>query len=188
MNRDTQRFLKLKWPKPAIRDSRNTLDRLIFLYDGSWVRKCAKQISQFFQISSWRKEGRGGGNWTVKKPLGIVKNRLPRGGERRKEQGAKSRKKKGGEKKEKKIHKNGIYIGIQWPRLNCRFSGGLKWRSGQEWENSSKPNPGFCSRTVEPANPLKKYGYILYHFPSCHLTSPPDHLFPLFCRCTHFFL
>lgn len=65
-----------------------------------------------------------GGNWTAKKPRGIVKNRLPRGGSEEKSESVKNKKKKGkkgGERKEKekgkKIHKN-VYIGIQWPRLN----------------------------------------------------------------------
>lgn len=121
-----------------------------------------------------------GGNWTAKKPRGIVKNRLPRGGSEEKSESVKSKKKKGKKrrgKKGKREREKNPQERLHWYSMATielgRFSGGLKWRRGQEWENSSKPNPGFCSRTVEPANPLKKYGYILYHFPSSHLTSPP---------------
>lgn len=45
-----------------------------------------------------------GGNWTAKKPRGIVKNRLPRGGSEEKSESVKSKKKKR-EKKEGKERK-----------------------------------------------------------------------------------
>lgn len=60
--------------------------------------------------------------------------------------------------------------------MNCRFSVGPEWKEQAEWENSSKPNPGFRS-TVEPANPLKKYGYILYHFPLVFDLSVPSYTY-----------
>lgn len=80
MDRDTKRFLKLEWSKPAIRVSRNTLDRLISLYDGSVGQKMREtNISILLD----------GGNWTAKKPRRIVKIRLPRGGEAKKRAGRK---------------------------------------------------------------------------------------------------
>jgi len=71
---------------------------------------------------------------------------------------AKRRSKKSGETES-------VYIGIQWLRLNCGFSRRAKMgKQGRaERENSSKRNPGF-GPTAVLANPLKKYGYILYHF------------------------
>lgn len=66
-----------------------------------------------------------------------------------------------------------VFNGCDW---TVGFRRGLKWRSRRNGENSSKRNPGF-GPTVAAANPLKKYGYILYHFllvfKRFFFTSPP---------------
>lgn len=179
LGKDGSRYVFLNWSDLSPRLGFLEI-RSIVWYFFTTGRGSENARNKYLDSSRPVKERYDGGNWTAKKPLGIVKNRLPREGSEEKSRAQKVEKKRKKERKKgKKIRKN-VYIGIQWPRLNCRFSGGLKWRSGQEWENSSKPNPGFCSRTVEPANPLKKYGYILYHFPSCHLTSPPTIYSPFF--------
>jgi len=86
-----------------------------------------------------------------------VRGSMSRGTWRR-SRGAKCRSKKSAETES-------VYIGIQWLRLNCGFSRRAKmgeWGRAER-ENSSKRNPGFGS-TALATNPLKKYGYILYHF------------------------
>lgn len=57
-----------------------------------------------------------GGNWTAKKPRGIVKNRLPRGGSEEKSESVKSKKKeeKREEKKGKKERKKNPQERLHW--------------------------------------------------------------------------
>ena len=138
-------------------------------------RKCVKQIFRSFPfLSDWPRRGEPR-NKEIAKNLKVSLQ-----GDWRKEQNAKSRKKKKEEKNPwERLH------WYSMAAIELQVFGWVKMEKQPEWENSSEPNPGFRP-TVELANPLKKYGYILYHSairPLLRLPLPS--LFPFFTSTFH---